>query len=54
MIRAKEKSEKKFDSVQLMRDIRNRIDKETERMNFQQLKDYYRKSTEANNRQKGR
>ncbi len=31
-----------------MRDIRDQIDKETEGMSFEELKEYYRKSKEQN------
>ncbi len=44
----KETTRKKFNAVKMMREIRNKIDKETEGMNFEQLKQYYEQSTEAN------
>lgn len=45
-MRTKEKGSKKFDAVKMMREIRDKIDKETEGMTFEQLKEYYKNSTE--------
>ncbi len=42
------KTEKKFDAVKMMRDIRDKIDKETKGMSFEQLKQYYKNSAEEN------
>ena len=39
---------KDFDAVEMMRNIRNQIDEETKGMSFDQLKQYYRKSAEKN------
>ena len=36
------KKEKKFDSVQMMRDIRDKISSETQNMTFDELKAYIR------------
>ena len=47
-------TEKKFDAVKLMREIRNRIDRDTEGMTFDQLKKYYRNSSEENRKQAGK
>ena len=40
------KKNKKFDSVKLMRDIRNKIDAEIKELNKNELKDYFRKKKE--------
>lgn len=48
------KTEKEFDAVKMMREIRNRIDKETEGMSFEQLKQYYKKSSEENRKRTGK
>ena len=48
------KTEKKFDAVKMMREIRDKIDKETEGMSFEQLKQYYQKSIEENRKRAGR
>ncbi len=50
-MKTKEKVKKEFDSVEMMREIRNRIDKETAGMDFQQLKDFYKKSAASNYQQ---
>lgn len=42
------KTEKKFDAVKMMREIRDKIDKETKGMTFQELKKYYKESAEKN------
>ncbi len=47
-MKIKTTTDKKFDAVEMMRSIRNKIDKDTEGMNFEQLKEYYRKSNELN------
>ena len=38
------KGKKDFDAVKFMRDARDRISKETEGMNFEQLKKYFEKN----------
>ncbi|MFW5701252.1 MAG: hypothetical protein ACOCWM_06130 [Cyclobacteriaceae bacterium] len=38
----------KFDAVEKMRQIRDKIDKETAGMNFEQLKKYYSESRKEN------
>lgn len=48
------KTGKKFDAVKMMREIRNKIDQETEGMTFEQLKQYYQKSVDENRKQAGR
>lgn len=40
------KTKKDFDAVEMMRQIRNNIDQETEGMNFEQLKKYYKNKSE--------
>jgi len=40
------KTTKKFDAVKMMRDIRNKIDKDIEGMSFEQEKEYFRKGSE--------
>ena len=42
--------EKKFDALKMMREIRDKIDKETKGMSFTQLKEYYKKSAQLNKR----
>lgn len=42
---------KKLDAVKIMREIRDKIDKDTEGMSFEQLKEYYKKSNEENKKQ---
>ncbi len=37
---------KKFDSVKMMREIRNKIDKDIEGMTFEEEKEYFRKASE--------
>lgn len=46
--------EKKFDAVKMMREIRNKIDRETEGMSFEQLKNYYENSVTENRKKAGR
>lgn len=53
-MKTKTTTEKKFDAVKMMRDIRNKIDHETEGMTFEQLKNYYANSAMANRKQTGR
>ena len=48
------KAEKKFDAVKMMREIRNKIDSDTQGMNFEQLKKYYQNSVAENRKQAGR
>lgn len=43
-------TEKKFDALKMMREIRDKIDKETKGMSFTQLKEYYKKSAQLNKR----
>lgn len=52
-MKANTTTEKKFDAVKMMRDIRDKIDKETEGMSFEQLKEYYRESKEENQKKAG-
>lgn len=40
------KIEKKFDAVKMMRDIRDKIDRELEAMTPEQRKEYYKKRRE--------
>ncbi len=47
-MRTNTKTEKKFDAVKMMRDIRDKIDIETKGMSFEELKQYYLKSAEEN------
>lgn len=42
-MKTKEKAEKQFDAVKYMRQVRDIISKETEGMNFEQLKDYFKR-----------
>jgi len=50
-MKTKEANQKKFDTVDMMRKIRDKIDKQTEGMSFEQLKKYYEQSvTENRNR----
>ena len=42
-MKTKKKTDKNFDAVQFMRDARDKISKETEGMNFEQLKKYFAK-----------
>jgi hypothetical protein len=41
-----EKKAKKFDTVKMMRDIRNQMDKDIEGMTFEQEKAYFKKGAE--------
>ncbi|MEQ8239522.1 MAG: hypothetical protein RIA69_09940 [Cyclobacteriaceae bacterium] len=47
-MKTKRTKDKKFDAVEMMRSIRNKIDEDTKDMSFEQLKEYYRKSNELN------
>jgi hypothetical protein len=40
-MKTKSKTEKKFDAVKFMRQVRDNMSKETEGMNFEQLKKYF-------------
>ena len=42
-MKTKKKTDKDFDAVKFMRDARDKISKETEGMNFEQLKKYFKK-----------
>ena len=42
-MKTKKKINKDFDAVKFMRDARDKISKETEGMNFEQLKKYFEK-----------
>ncbi len=53
-MKTKEITQKKFDAVNMMREIRDKIDKETKGMNFEQLKKYYKHSAEENRNRAGR
>lgn len=50
-IKTKEKVEKQFDAVKYMRQVRDTISKETEGMNFEQIKDYFEKRKLNSNKQ---
>ena len=45
----KNKKQKSFDAVNMMREIRNQISAETENMTFQELKAYIKKKLSDNN-----
>ena len=45
-MKIKEITRKKFDAVQMMRKIRNKIDKEIAGMTFEQEKEYFNKGAE--------
>ena len=45
-MKTKQITKKKFDAVKMMREIRDKIDKETQGMTFAQLKKYYKQSAE--------
>ena len=45
-MKTKVKTEKKFDAVKMMRDIRNKIDKEIAGMTFEQEREYFNKGAE--------
>ena len=47
-MKADRETKKDFDAVEMMRKIRNQIDEETKGMSFEQLKRYYKKSAEDN------
>ncbi|MEQ9304677.1 MAG: hypothetical protein RJQ14_12285 [Marinoscillum sp.] len=53
-MKTKTTSEKKIDAVKMMRDIRNKIDRETEGMTFKQLKHYYENNETENRKQASR
>lgn len=53
-MKTKDITEKKFDAVKMMRDIRDKIDRETEGMNFDQLKKYYKQSADENRKRSGK
>lgn len=53
-MKANTSTEKKFDAVKMMREIRDKIDNETEGMTFEQLKKYYKKSAEKNRKRVGK
>lgn len=53
-MKTRDVAEKKFDAVKMMRQIRDRIDKETEGMDFSQLKRYYKESAEENRKRSSR
>ena len=40
------KTKKKFDAVEMMRDIRDKIDKDIQGMTFEEEKEYFRKGAE--------
>jgi hypothetical protein len=46
-MKTKQKKIKDFDAVKFMRDARDKISKETEGMNFEQLKSYFEKRNTA-------
>ena len=43
----KTKTDKKFDSVKMMREIREKISKDTQKMNFKELKKYMQSKFKA-------
>jgi hypothetical protein len=43
-MKTKTKKEKTFDTVKVFREIKEKIAKETEKMSFQQFKEYLRKN----------
>ena len=43
------KKEKQFDSVKMMREIRDKISSETQNMSFEELKAYFKQKLEENN-----
>ncbi len=45
-MKTRAKTEKKFDAVKMMRDIRNKIDKEIAGMTFEQEQEYFKNGTE--------
>ena len=45
----KNKKEKTFDAVKMMREIRDKISQETKNMNFEQLKEYIKAKLVENN-----
>ena len=45
------KTKKKFDAVKMMRDIRDKIDKDIEGMTFEEEKEYFRKGAEKYKKQ---
>ena len=47
-MKTKKNTEKSFDAVQMMRDIRDKIDKETEGMSFEELKNYFNQCRSKN------
>ncbi|WP_421894520.1 hypothetical protein [Marinoscillum sp.] len=53
-MKTKTTTDKEFDAVQMMREIRNKIDRDTENMTFEQLKEYYRNSNEENRKKADR
>lgn len=52
-MKTKAKTEKKFDAVKMMRDIRNKIDKETKEMSYEELKAYLQKQKSWKEKQSG-
>ncbi len=45
-MKTKPKTEKKFDAVKMMRDIRNKIDTEIAGMTFEQEREYFKSGVE--------
>lgn len=43
-MKIKEKTKKNFDTVKMMREIRDKIDNETKGMSFEELKKYFENS----------
>ena len=43
------KKEKQFDSVKMMREIRDKISSETQNMTYEELKEYIRQKLSENN-----
>lgn len=52
-MKTKEKTNKKFDAVKMMRDIRNKIDEETKGMNYEELKSYLQKQKSRKAKESG-
>jgi hypothetical protein len=49
----KTKADKKFDSVKMMREIRDRISKDTETMNFEEFKKYMDRKIQSKKKDTG-
>lgn len=49
-MKASETAKKKFDAVKMMREIRNKIDKDISGMTFKEEKEYFKKGAEKFNK----